>query len=229
MSDEDRIIYEQRYHGIYLQTKQKIMADLIKREIYLRLEDQSLGDELLQNQYNIVKELQDHKDKKNDKLDSQYIFITLSPRPDVSLSEFKKVIEKIFSKKWQSKYIYVIEQRGSTKDDCGKGIHLHSLIHRNDKKFSEIKREIHNTFKRLYDEEVYSAFDVKLVDDSPDNLSKIINYMLGEKATADKQLKQVQDKIFREREKIKPYYVIGEWQDIILCQKIDTSSANTAV
>ena len=78
------------------------------------------------------------------------LFITINPRPDIKLEEFHKCIKKFISKVWIEDYIYVMEQRGVTEEESGKGFHAHALIWKPDsKKSHEVIRETKNTFKNI--------------------------------------------------------------------------------
>uniref|UniRef100_UPI00404767B9 hypothetical protein n=1 Tax=Aliarcobacter sp. TaxID=2321116 RepID=UPI00404767B9 len=89
--------------------------------------------------------------KKN--IDTRYgnvLFVTVNPRPDVSLIEFKKAMNKFLSKVWVQSYYMVYEQRGVDETEQGKGFHSHILLWKPDnKKSHEVIRETKNTFKNV--------------------------------------------------------------------------------
>lgn len=147
--------------------------------------------------------------KKN--IDNKYgnvLFITINPRPDVSLDEFIKSMNKFKSKVWIEDYIYVYEQRGTTEQESGKGFHAHILLWKPDnKKSHEVIRETKNTFKNICSIDNPSILNIKNCKD--EDIEKRKNYMLGHKNTEidpSKQVKQEIDLIWRERNNIENYY-----------------------
>lgn len=147
--------------------------------------------------------------KKN--IDNKYgnvLFITINPRPDVSLEDFMKTMNKFKSKVWIEDYIYVYEQRGTTEQDSGKGFHSHVLLWKPDnKKSHEVIRETKNTFKNICSIDNPSILNIKNCKD--EDIEKRKNYMLGHKNTEidpSKQVKQEIDLIWRERNNIENYY-----------------------
>jgi len=136
------------------------------------------------------------------------LFITINPRPDVSLEEFMKVMNKFKSKVWLEDYIQVYEQRGTTEQESGKGFHAHILLWKPDnKKSHEVVRETKNTFKNICSIDNPSILNIKNCKD--EDIEKRKNYMLGHKNTeADpsKQVKQEIDLIWRQRNNIENYY-----------------------
>lgn len=147
--------------------------------------------------------------KKN--IDNKYgnvLFITINPRPDVSLEEFIKSMNKFKSKVWIEDYIYVYEQRGTTEQESGKGFHAHILLWKPDnKKSHEVIRETKNTFKNICSIDNPSILNIKNCKD--EDIDKRKNYMLGHKNTdidPSKQVKQEIDLIWRQRNNIENYY-----------------------
>lgn len=136
------------------------------------------------------------------------IFITVNPRPDIDLLEFMKVLRKYVIKKWIDDYIYVIEQRGITEDESGKGFHSHILIWKPDnKRSSEVIRETKNTFKKICSVDNPSILNIQNCKE--EDIEKRKNYMLGLKALDDDPSKEQKQKIdigFRERNNIEVYY-----------------------
>lgn len=136
------------------------------------------------------------------------LFITINPRPDVSLEDFMKAMNKFKSKVWIEDYIYVYEQRGTTEQESGKGFHAHILLWKPDnKKSHEVIRETKNTFKNVCSIDNPSILNIKNCKD--EDIEKRKNYMLEYKNTRtdpSKQVKQEIDLIWRERNNIENYY-----------------------
>jgi len=151
----------------------------------------------------------------NIEVKKEWYFLTINPRPDITLTEFMKTIVKALKKRWINYYIMVIEQRGETEEELGKGFHTHIIFNKGIKHCKVIK-EMSNTFKKMCDTSNYHLFNIKSIGE--EEKKRKIEYILGEKADDGKHLKQQMDKIFRERNKLKSYY-ISEEQERICPQK----------
>ena len=119
--------------------------------------------------------------KKN--IDNKYgniLFITINPRPDVTLDEFIKACNKFKSKVWIEDYIHVYEQRGTTEQDSGKGFHSHILLWKPDsKKSHEVIRETKNTFKNICSIENPQILNIQNCKE--EDIEKRTNYLIGQK------------------------------------------------
>lgn len=103
-----------------------------------------------------------------------YWFITINPRPDVMLDEFKKKIEKITKKVTVKEYFYVYEVR---KQDHS-GLHCHMIVRTTDRPYN-FKRGIKNTVKSICDVENSCILNFKNIVE--DVIRDKIDYMLGQK------------------------------------------------
>jgi len=138
---------------------------------------------------------------------TEWLFITINPRPDVEFNTFKQIITKISQKKWMQLYYYVYEQRGINESELGKGFHSHILINRCGKKHSQIRSEIANTIKHICDTSNPHCYNIQYCKNT--DLEKRKNYILGTKAPEDKQIKQTMDIIWREHLGLENYYKKG--------------------
>lgn len=142
---------------------------------------------------------------------SQYLFITVNPAPECTLDTFKHLINKMLTKKWLSKYIYVLEQRGVDEDTMGKGFHMHMIIQPPEgKSKAHIIREIGNTYKKVCDVTNFHCYNTKYIDQ--EEYLRKLEYMLGVKeSTSDnkKDLKQAMDKVWRQKENLQSYYFLN--------------------
>lgn len=136
------------------------------------------------------------------------LFITVNPRPDISLCEFKKQMNKYIKKVWIQDAIYVFEQRGTTEEEAGKGFHGHMLIWKDDNlKQSDLLRESKNTFKNICSVDNPQILNIQNCKE--EDIEKRKNYMIGLKGlTHDptKQDKQNIDVGWRIRNNLEPYY-----------------------
>lgn len=143
---------------------------------------------------------------------TEWMFVTVNPRNDVTLEDFQIKIDKLLKKKWIDNYIYCIEQR-SVEPNVYSGIHTHMLIHNSvNKKFSEFKREFVSTVNSICDAQNPSILNFRSVKDDSD-LKKMISYIKGSKdVSKDKTYKsdQIANTIqFRLDNEIDPIYYSG--------------------
>lgn len=203
----DEIQY--RYNQLYSKATEEVHLNILKK--YIRLNIQLGNPE--ENRYTFflheIQRMEKELLVKKDEGNSDLVFMTISPPQTLPLQQFKKVIDKLFSKKWLVDYIYVYEQR-SKEPDSVYGWHIHSLFYRNGKKYHEVVREVKNTIKGIIDLEVcYSALDIKMIKETDHNVKQLLNYILGDKNDNDKKEKQAIDKIAREKNNLLSYYILG--------------------
>lgn len=152
--------------------------------------------ERVYNVVNVVKKVYTH------------LFLTINPPPNLDLKDFIDKIYKTLSKNWIEGYLFVIEQRGENIEEIGKGFHTHILIKLlNNKKQSEINREIKNTWKKILDVDNYHILNLKYIDDAEQKRKQ--NYILGLKTEEHKHLKQKHDIIYRNNNNLKNYYFLN--------------------
>lgn len=153
----------------------------------------------------IIKQMNiERREKEESLFKTNYAFITINPKPDVPLTEFRKAVDKASKKTFIKKSLYVIEQRGENLDELGKGFHTHMLIDKGDYRPSHMMREFERTFKNLCDTSNPSCFNIRPCKEN--DLRKRQKYMLGSKKDPSKHLKQKFDKVFREKFVIRDYY-----------------------
>jgi len=171
------------------------------RAHYNKLLDDGEADDILP----IIKEFNEDKKKKDDEsVKSDYIFITINPKPTAPMGEFIKNVEKSVKKSFIKKSLHVIEQRGEDMDNLGKGFHTHILLNKGDYRISHLRREFARTFKNVCDVDNPHCFNVSLC--KKQDLAKRQNYMLGNKADESKHLKQKMDIEFRKKYFLQDYY-----------------------
>ena len=96
--------------------------------------------------------LEENKKLLSQRDDTKYwAWITINPPPDIqkNLPLYEKCIQKSFDKKWIQDATAVIEQRGKTESDLGKGAHIHLRVRRDGKRPDHLLRELYNSFKPL--------------------------------------------------------------------------------
>lgn len=190
------------------QAHKEALIKSLKSRLHLYYEDYLDSEEFLK-MFPFFKECKD----KAEKLLTKYIFLTINPEPTISLKMFRDTIDKAINKKWMINYIYVIEQRGNSEDDMGRGFHCHFLIDIENKKHSEAIRELKNTFKKVCDVSYSSCFNIRNIRE--EHLIRVIKYITGIKKDAFKHPKQKIDKIFRDINHISNYYHKGDLNKLI--------------
>ncbi len=156
--------------------------------------------------YDDIKMLRSKVDEKSLKY-TKYIWVCVNPNSLITLEEFLKVIKKAMSKIWMqdTDYLYVLEQRGETIEELGKGFHFHMLYVRpENKKYSEVMRELANTFNKTCDTSNYHFWVHKGV--SIEEFQRKIGYISERKADEAKHLKQDMDILWRQKQNIQKYY-----------------------
>lgn len=142
-------------------------------------------------------------------------FFTINPKPgntEETLVLLEKCLQKFLTKKWvQGTVYYTYEQRSEKIEDVGKGIHMHILFLRNNRRPYNVKIETYSTFKKCYGkgkkqkqtmESDYKFYPYEYWQDK-------IAYMDGsQKWDEDKHEKQKIDKIFHEKYKLKKIYKV---------------------
>jgi len=191
----------------------KIRARLLERQRLLLLRLQEHPDKKLQQIYNEVKSLEDRIETKTQfSILTDYMFLTICPPDDTPLSALQEKLSKYCKKVKVLKYLYVIEQRGEDETEIGKGLHAHILILHTYLKFSDLKREFHNTFKNLIDihhEHTDRWLNIKHCKTDDDARNRI-TYMTGMKKDECKHQKQSMDVVYRNKNKIEKFYEGGD-------------------
>ena len=111
------------------------------------------------------------------------ILLTINPRPDVSLDELKKVVNKFLSKKSITHYIYCYEVRKETEENVFQGLHVHILFTYTSR-VNDIKNSAKRITKKICDSENPSILNIKFIQD--ELIPEKIKYLRGEKKTSKK-------------------------------------------
>lgn len=195
---------ELEYDALSLKSKKEYFKILVKQKLKLELE---LGICKCPFTTSLHKQIKDLKNEKAKESDTKYLgFFTFNFKPGITLENLFIFMNKLTKKKWMSTYSYCIEQRGESLEELGKGLHIHLLFHRNQKRPSECVRECFNTFNK-YTEMSFTIFNKKCCKFYPlEYYDDKIEYMVGAKWDKDKLIKVQMDKEFRKRNDIKLLY-----------------------
>ncbi len=138
----------------------------------------------------------------------EYCFITINPHQDITLPQFLKKIKKTLACNLFSDHLAVLEQRGDSSSNIGTGLHSHILFKRRTP-LSEgqpptyIKRYFRNSYKNFCDVKNTHILNFQFISKT-DALTKF-NYIINQKSSDHKKLKQNFDKIWRKNFNIPEY------------------------
>lgn len=182
--------------------KRRKMRKILEQQYYL----ETLGD-FMKNMKKI--EEKNHKKKKivtAKAHNNQYCFITINPKPTVKLVDFQKKMEKLVNRSIFTGGMYVLEQRGDTKETAGKGFHCHMLCTRNlDYKPFKVASCIKNTCKTLCNVKDSRLCNIQHIGD--EFYIDKREYILGHNKTGEnKSKKQDIDIYWRKKNNLSQYY-----------------------
>ncbi len=185
----------------YENFKKKKFESIIKMEYYAGL----LGQKMIE-----VKEYEKELKGKLKELAAKdhnngYCFITINPNKDVDLNTFREKIDKFVKRNMFQSYRYVLEQRGATTDEAGKGFHAHILLKRNlDYKPSKIVVNTKNSFKGITNVDNPAILNIQTIGE--DFAKDKDEYMNGVKTGEGKDEKQAIDIVWRKDNNIESVY-----------------------
>lgn len=139
-----------------------------------------------------------------DPLKVDYFFITVNPKPGTDLQIFLKLLHNFCKRKPVVDYVYNIEQRGETEEDCGKGIHSHMLITWDNSLSGKIRQYLGETFKRVIGSNNNNIININKIP--KEYVLDKMDYLEGLKWDIEKDTKIKIDKIFRDKNKISFLY-----------------------
>lgn len=217
---------QERHDVAYRRAIDKLIERYYTRGFQLQLQRGVCNNPYLNDAYNFCKKEEDLEKERLEKLveekgykdKSDYTFVTINPKDELSPLQMKEEVDKIVYKtKWinEADYAYVIEQRSNTPSKYS-GVHCHLLVHTKDKPNNEIRRELKNKVKHLVDMDVVKSFDIGKNKKGPLSIiptiepNNRIQYMLDWKKDPDKHAKQIIDKEMRETFGIDNIYFQGE-------------------
>lgn len=187
----------------YNKAYDEFVRNKMKKIIGMKYELDELGDYMKDIKHHEEDLKQRMKVKTAKDNNNQYAFITVNPKPEIDLKDFMKKLEVYVNRQICQKYIYVIEQRGETLEECGKGLHAHLLVERNlNYKPCKFIQNTKNTFKTLVGNDKHIHIQICGEDFKND---KII-YITGKNKDANKGVKQDHDIIYRKNNNISEFY-----------------------
>lgn len=132
---------------------------------------------------------------------SNYVWVTVNPKKDVSLPDLLKTVHKMYNKVWVEQCMYVFEI-GDNRHNHSHGLIKYSVNFRKDK----VKPQLANTVKNICDIKNDHCFCVRFIDE--DAAEQKIHYMLGTKQDIKQDAVEATTK-WREENNIEKYYING--------------------
>jgi hypothetical protein len=175
-------------------------------KLYEAFYSEGLVDKKIKNLEAKVEKL---KNPNGNKVKTYHYWVTINPEEKILLKDLKSAVDKLTLRSFIEKYMYVIEQRGSNRDEIGKGKHVHIYFKIHEDKYqvpSKIIELMKSTLKKVVNvntkalwiqilrEEYVKDKILYMIDKNIDNEHK------------DKQQKQEMDQIYREINNLDNYY-----------------------
>lgn len=141
-----------------------------------------------------------------------YGFFTYNFKPEITLGQAIVMMKDIINKKWlqNNEYYYCYEQRGTSIETMGDGLHVHLLFKKPDGKSPQhCKNECWNVFKKFCDLEPKLIFEKHFKFIPECWKADKIDYISGTKnkdPDGSKTVKVKFDKIYREKNNLKELY-----------------------
>lgn len=195
-----------KHYELYFEERK----ELKKRKIRKILEQQYILESLGEMMKDVKKlEFKNQvllKEKTAKEHNNSHLWITVNPKPSIKLNDFINKIEKLVKRKIFTEYMYVLEQRGNTEEDQGKGFHAHILAKRNlNYKPFKTHECIRNTCKHLVkNKKCNKTINIQNIGSEFAEDKK--EYILGEKLGEGKDEKQEIDIIWRKNNNLNKYY-----------------------
>ena len=193
------------YHTAVDDIRQRMMKQIIKNDLALGTHCKS--DRFTIELYEYINNQKiEHKKQTAKKHHNGYLWITINPKPKVTLGNFIKFVNKITTKTCFTECTWAYEQRGVSPDDLGKGFHVHILAKRNVKyKPIKCKQNIKQSCKK-YVGNVNNENQLNIQVIGEDFAKDKVIYIKSVKTGDGKDKKQAMDIPWREKYNIKPYY-----------------------
>lgn len=146
-----------------------------------------------------------------------HYWVTVNVAPGVLLADVQTKVRKYVNRRMLSRSEWVYEQRGTTEDEAGKGMHVHLLVQPlKPISLTSIRKNTYNTFKSLVGNE--KAVHV-LACKTESDVEKRRLYMSGVKDGEGKMVKCAVDQIWREKNNLQSIYKQTNGEDELLQQE----------
>ncbi len=146
---------------------------------------------------------------KKPKADNIFVFLTISPAPDIDFTDFYLKFQKFLKTSLFSNYCAVIEQRGNSPETLGQGFHAHILFKRRTPLTeglppTDLKRKLRDIWKKFTMVKNPQVFNIQFIP--TEYAQDKLNYILSTKTGLGKKEKQNYDILFREQHDIPSHF-----------------------
>ncbi len=143
------------------------------------------------------------------KQDNIYVFLTISPSPDIDFLDYLPKFKKFLGTTLFSDYCAVIEQRGNSPETLGQGFHSHVLFKRRTPLSeglppTDLKRKLRDIWRKFTMVTNPQVFNIQFIPE--ESAPGKLDYMLSTKNGKGKKLKQDYDVEFRKLHDLPSYY-----------------------
>lgn len=198
------IFYKNKMNELDLKLRVEALSHVLKNK-YIQYYNTLIETESVEELLPTLKKIKEQQDAQDFITKSEYMFITASPAEgELHPHNFIKLLQRFCDLKFVNQYVFVLEQRfnGTPNEKCpklGSGLHAHILLNRGNYKESWVKRD----WKRVFNGH---TINFNLQYRRPAHVMRTQGYMVLTKKDDDKQVKQEQDRIYREQIGIQRYY-----------------------
>jgi len=146
---------------------------------------------------------------KKPKADNTFVFLTISPAPDIDFPDFYKKFTKFLKTSLFNDYCAVIEQRGNSPETLGLGFHAHILFKRctplaEGLPPTDLKRKLRDIWKKFTMVKNSQVFNIQFIP--TEYAYDKLNYILSTKTGEGKKQKQDYDLLFRKQHDIPSHF-----------------------
>lgn len=210
--------YRKEYHALLFDPATQSEQEAMYEEYVKMLWRQECDDAFAQGKLKAIKEKSYVAERQQSEKSNVY-WVTVNPKPDVPFEILEKEVTKYVNQKHVQGAEYVYEQRGASPDEAGHLPHVHMLVRTNTKNGDFIKRTT-DKFKNIIGNTKHVWIKNCPKAYIPDKRA----YMKGHKTGDGKDVKCEIDYIWRQKNNLQPYYIIGTLEDADVSQEEDQSS-----
>jgi len=178
------------------------LVDYITKQEYIisRLKHQHNIDLGIKTKIEIAKREKQIKNEINKKSNIEHYLLTINPSEQCTLNDIQTILFLLKGKPHIKIKSYVIEQRGKTELEKGKGKHIHILMEKTKPKCRIIEK-LNSTFQYHFK----FPINIKIDTINKKEEQNVINYMHGNKSEEKQQCQQI-TKEWRKEVHLEDYY-----------------------
>jgi hypothetical protein len=202
---DDYIRYDCKiFKNMYINECQEYLKKKIKLEVKNDFKNNILQYNMTDLLMPVYNKCENNKEKYKD-----FYFITINPAWDqegFNEDEFIKACHEMCRYCWAQEGMWCIEQRGTSIETLGQGIHYHMLLKKYNIGEKKLRDNLYNKFKSFFTKKCKLENVVNVKRKSIQFLQDKIDYIKGLKEDEDKLVKCKFDKEFRKLKHLEEYY-----------------------